>query len=594
MKLKKILTVTCMALLFVLLAACGTREIPWHSVSIVQWFSDYPYERVFHVSNSSSRNLALVGAPLIEQEIGYEWHTFKEIDYLQSFYIDANGENFYRANWELPPGRYRLLMTFQCRRNADLQVEADVWLEISKQLDLDITMEILPESVSPWGAAFLITNNSGFDVESVSGLTVYTMYAGEWHTSWEAAHPIFPINIANGNESVIAHTWVPGTMGNTPMRITKLFRYVGAVYTIWDEIDVEFIIQPQEVVDIGANEYVGVIMESMGYSHFRWQLDLVITNNTDSYAIFNHSAPFIIEQNINGRWVFHNHLNVGNPFKLPPGGSRELGLRWHRGLRNGEFRVGNGVAVGLESPETAITAGLSAEFVVEDDTITEEMHGIYLNIHTIISPMGVLLELTNAFNEGTIYFDGDYILQKYDNGIWVNELELSPQYVPYGQQFLGARQRRFITKYWGWFHDRLPNGEYRIAKTFWHHGPGGEVTEHELYVDFGVITNARNPHIRGHLFRGEVLEVEHRPAPLAREGLLVRGLGFDEFEPIPQHRGRYANMESYINETAHVAVFDASGRPIRFSDIPVGAIVDIILNQQDRYPFGAKLIRIVE
>ncbi|MCL2420348.1 MAG: hypothetical protein FWD03_00680 [Defluviitaleaceae bacterium] len=587
------LTIVCLNLVFILisLAACGPGDI--YNIHIRSIRTDNPSEHRFEVLNNTNRNISLASAPRIEQQLDGEWHTVKEISHFP-FYIDAGEWAYYSATWELPRGRYRLIMPFECRRNADLQVEAAGQFEIWEQIDLDITMQVLPDSISPWGAAFLVTNNSGYDLESFNGdfgiFTIETYQDGKWSACWAGSNNIPTINLPDGEQKVIAHTWARRAIGSLPTRIVKTFWYRGENYMVWDKVYAAFASQPREIEDIGI---------TLEVTDITWdRLSLLTTNHTSYYAVFNNTymdnySPFTIEQNVDGRWVTFRSYghHVANGFVLPPGGYREWGLRI-ADMDPGQFRLEKSFAIGLESPDTTRTMGVQAEFAIDDFRIDDDLHGIYMTEYIRFRSNVMMLRLTNAFQEGAIYFDRDYDLQKYVDGVWVDMPKLASESTLGGEQFLGARQQRFIVKYWGWLYGELDPGRYRIVKTFWHHAPDGVSSQHELYAAFDGWNSSRHLSINGGIiYRAEVLREAHRPRPLDSKRLLLYGLSPGESDDTSRHSNRYSGREFDMFENAHVVVFDVCGQQILFSDIPQGAVVEIISMQA--FPYGAVLIQVV-
>jgi len=602
---KKLVLFVVLGIIAIFMASLITRGPDnIDNVRVLALRTDDPSEYSFDVFNNTSRNLAIAGTPRLEQEIYGEWHLVKEITDLASFYVNAGARETYSATWELPRGRYRIIMPFQCRRNSSLQVEAVERFSVTEQLDLDIAMHVLQDSISPWGAAFLVTNNSGFNLESFSGFIIETYQDGKWSTCWEGSSDSPAVSLQDSEQIVTAYTWVPRAIGDFPTRIVKTFRHVGSNYIIWDRVYAEFTSQPREIED------VGITMEVTGRA--RDGLNLLITNSTGYYAVFNNTvmrdrtccctsfnSPFTIVQNIDGRWTAfggYGHQSA-NGFELEPNSYLELELRTGN-IDPGEFRIEKSFSIGLENPDTARTMGVQAEFAIEDTTINEEMYGIHMGVRRIINPRVAMFQLTNAFQEGSIYFSRDYILQKYTNGAWLDMPELAPGSMLDGEQFLGARQQRLIIKYWGWLYGELETGRYRIVKTFWHRTSDGAQTQYEAHVEVDIINRTYYLGINGGIiYLAEVLRDEHKPRTLARSRLLLYGLSPDESDR-PRHRhsssynNRYSNRQFNLFENAYAVVFDASGQQILFSDIPKGAIVEIISSQVS--PYGTISIQIVE
>ena len=619
MKRKKIPIIISLILISVLFVVWRTSDENLDLTSeiwIRTFHVDSPAELYIEVVNFSNRNIVLSGTPRLEQELYGQWYTVKEITYPATLYIDAGLNTNFLIPMDLPRGRYRVVMPFQCRRNSGIYAEISSWrFEIYEQVDLDITMEVLSGSISPWGAAFLVTNNSEFDLESVfyrdSDFIIEAYQDGEWSSRFRRAETTTALNLAATEQGVIAYTWPSRVSSDYPSRIVKYVRHVGENYTIWGRVYAEFETIPREIED------VGVVLEVTGVARSRHSyavadLSLRVTNNSDYYAVFNFTTMRCysygydtatntsIMRNLDGRWValWGYGTQRVHSFKVPPGRYYEFDLQVDN-MDSGDFRIEKSMAIGLESPDTARTTGVRAEFSIVDFRMPEEMYGIHMRVSRTVNARMAIFELTNAFHEGTIYFNRDYRLQRYTAGTWIDVPKLLPDSLLDEEQFLGARQQRFIVKYWGWLYGTLETGHYRIVQSFWHHAPDGTRTQHDVYIEIGPFNHRHYLGINGGVISlAEVLREEHRPSPLASNRLLIQGIRADESGDKPRHRhdsdysNLYGTRERELFENAHVVVFDAFGKEIRLSDIPQGAIVEIISSQSS--PYGLLSVQIVD
>jgi len=278
----------------------------------------------------------------------------------------------------------------------------------------------------------------------------------------------------------------------------------------------------------------------------------------------------------------------------------------------GEYRLTLELAVDPDNPSNAKTYQLHVDFAIENTSIPHEAADI--SIETVFAtPIGALVEISNGFHDGRIFYDKSYMIQRKESGSWQEVLVAGSDAFPNDIfNSIASRQvLKFYPVYWEWLYGELPPGEYRLVKAFFHRSDNGSISKHRLYAEFslsgepmpeaieieinGDVSNLANPFASACIFRAKVIsqiDPYAQSVSLGQMGILVESLsafweGDDESAPF------------YIWDNLTVAVLDSNGGQILFSDIPPHAIVDItydgmVLTSRPGHISGSFVIQIVE
>ena len=325
---------------------------------------------------------------------------------------------------------------------------------------------------------------------------------------------------------------------------------------------------------------------------------LIISNNTDYELIYDDGHNFSLL--IDGRATGMGSGAMGRQsFSLPSGESRQISFGEH--FWPGEFRLSKNIWINGQGHE------LYVEFLIEDDEIAYDMRDFIMDI-SMADPKGAVLYITNGLSDARIYFDRNYRLLQNINGSWQNMPDLTTRLFPDYEHFVSPRQSRRLIKNWGWLHGELLNGEYRLEKSFWRYTDSDERAEYNMYVEFRVDgTPPPHPYILFYnpfegitTFRAEVTRnagdntgrrrIWNSPTLLVYSITPLEG---EEQSRSPQRE------PTYIVDNDYLAVLDALGEPMLFTDIPRGAVVDItfsgvIFMSRPGILGGAILIEIVD
>ncbi|MCL2420429.1 MAG: hypothetical protein FWD03_01095 [Defluviitaleaceae bacterium] len=343
-------------------------------------------------------------------------------------------------------------------------------------------------------------------------------------------------------------------------------------------------VQPYTSINPQGN--TGVSLEA---AHISLQsLTLILTNHT-AYEI-SYDDGYTLSLMLDGQPTHFGSGAMGfSRFTLPPGEQAEIHFDGEHHLWPGEFRMTRNVTIDGQQHEMYV------DFAIPDDGILASVLGFQVEV-SMADPMGVVLVLTNGFENDSVYFDRYYRLQQNIDGSWQDVPELTTRLFPEDAHFIAPRQIRRVVKNWGWLHGELEPGEYRIMKSFQHHN-----ASHDLPIEFIVDgTPEPHPYIWGYnpfegaaTFRGEVLESGDYDLRARGEAFLVRQLT-PMWEDDLGVDGR-----SFIEQNEYIAVLDANSEPILFSDVIPGDIVDItfsgiVLQTDPSIIGGGILVRVVE
>jgi hypothetical protein len=353
-------------------------------------------------------------------------------------------------------------------------------------------------------------------------------------------------------------------------------------------------------------EDLDITLEFVRYHPYA--ITLIITNHS------NYNIRYGDGFEISCRTWGHGRGEADNEsFDLPAGEVREISVlhfcRSGFSLGFGEFRLTKNITVEHESPSVARSYKLHTDFAIENTDIPPDMSGLAIEVY-LATPIGAHVNIVNGLDGGRLYYDKSFQLQRRIDDSWQDLPTIASDAFPdENMRSLASRQiLQYYTIYWAWLYGELPEGQYRLMKSFWHRADDGDITSRRLYAEFLLDGEPVPDMLRrddgsswGHwfggisTFRAEVIEfVDDSLLRVQRgnNGLLVNGLTC-------VWGGDREGGHSYIWDNVAVAVFDSNGVQMRFSDIKQGMTVEITHSGYVvlSYPgqiIGALLIRICE
>jgi hypothetical protein len=390
--------------------------------------------------------------------------------------------------------------------------------------------------------------------------------------------------------------------------------------------------EPAAISELPAPEPVGITLSEDKFTYSAPKSSNYIPDDLDITLEFVSYAPLEI------KLVITNHsehpiqygsgfeitgVNWGNMgeydekhYDLPAGERREIsvlpfGLNGFD-LGFGEFQLVKTIIAHPDKPAATKTYKLQTEFALENESIPPEIQGIVMDIY-FATPIGVIIDITNGFSNGRVFFDRTYSLQNFVDGTWQDVPATHPDIFPGDMQSIGSRQITQYTKYWDWLHGELPPGSYRIEKDFWHHTGDKEVLHYTLYAEFSLDGEPIPEYIQEdeaiimHPFNGvttfrakviELLDADYHAA-FRGKGLLVESLPILPSLPsLPNFWEDSSGEPYYIWNNHTTTVLDINGKQIAFADIPQGAVLNItysgiVLQSRPAHIGGSLLILIV-
>ena len=337
------------------------------------------------------------------------------------------------------------------------------------------------------------------------------------------------------------------------------------------EIVVESIGQTNAV-----SEDVGVTLEVTGNSS--QAVFINIANNTEQSVQYGDGFQLYGKQ-----WGYAGQADQVYQ-TLQPGEQQSVYVNVSN-LGPGEFRITLSVILDNDDRTEVNGIEISAEFIIENKSIPTDVRSVMMKADEDFSaPYGTLVEITNGFDNGRIFFDKYCWLQKLVDGTWEDIPPAGPDSFTYETYSLAPRQKMPLTIYWAWLYDDLPPGEYRVGKCFLHQADDGTDTQYEVYAEFSLdgepvpgsvrrgFSEVRNPLGGITVFRAEAVEhlsVEDYRVAQGGKGMLVESLttfweGWNSVgEPL------------YIYDNLTAVVLDSGNDHISFSDIPIGAEMEI-------------------
>jgi len=336
-----------------------------------------------------------------------------------------------------------------------------------------------------------------------------------------------------------------------------------------------------------------------------YSITLIMTNNS------NYSVRYGDGYEITGRTWGYMGTADRESFVLPSGESRQIAVlpMGQSGfqLGSGEFRLTKDITVESDNRSVAGAYKLHTDFAIENVEIPPDMLSAAIEVD-LATPIGALINITNGFDSGRLYYDKSFQLQRRVRGAWQDMPKAGPGDFPdENMRSMASRQvLQYYTVYWDWLYGDLPAGEYRLEKRFWQRGGDGDISALRLYAEFSLdgkpvpdVFHMDDGSSWSHPFGGistfraevaELVDADFNNVSLGNIGLLVNGLTpfYDE--------GR-AGDPFYIWDNAAVAVLNSNSEQMRFSDIQPGMIVDItfggmVLESLPAHIEGAFLIKI--
>jgi hypothetical protein len=250
----------------------------------------------------------------------------------------------------------------------------------------------------------------------------------------------------------------------------------------------------------------------------------------------------------------------------------------------GEFQFVKNIFIDPNNKTKAKEYIVVADFAIENTDIPQELITVTMEVdQDFASPMGVVINVTNGFADGLLYFDKSFWIQRNVNGKWEDVAPIASNAFLNDTNFLGSRQVSGDVIYWEWLYGELPPGEYRLGKSFLHRNEKGENTQYDLYstfsldgspipqdVDRGDDGLCTHPFYITSTIKAEVIKL-YGPNENAigsyDSGLRLRGLEGNL-------RYRIDDMYSVYNFFG-LPVLDSNGNHIRFTDIEVGDVVEV-------------------
>jgi len=328
---------------------------------------------------------------------------------------------------------------------------------------------------------------------------------------------------------------------------------------------------------------------------------LVMTNHTDHDIRYANDYEIVGKQwGSAGAW--------DDVYKVLPSGGKCDVIVELRGISPGEYRLKKSIIVSPGDINTAENHAVYAEFVIENTSIPADFRDVVMKVdQDFAAPIGAMVEITNGFDSGLVFFDKSFLVQRNTDGEWQDIPTISSDNFTNDTTSMAPRQVWMFSIYWAWLYGELPPGEYRIGKCFLHRADNGKETQYILYSTFmldgepipdHVIRNGshwRHPWHGTTSFRAKVMEVVDPEwffdISFGISCLLVNALS-------STGDGSLSDNRYFVRGNDLTIAIDINGEHMRFSDIPQGAIVDMTFNGMvlltDPGQIGVHYIRIVE
>ncbi|MCL2627742.1 MAG: hypothetical protein FWD44_03475 [Oscillospiraceae bacterium] len=347
--------------------------------------------------------------------------------------------------------------------------------------------------------------------------------------------------------------------------------------------------------------------------------------------IINNGSAFDIRYDngysINGRLWGEMGTSGNRTFDLPSGETCEIileptGLDGFS-LTPGEYQLTMQIIIDPDNTASAPLANISVktyllhvDFALENTKIPPDMTGVSIEVD-FATPIGVLLNITNGTNYGRVYFDKSYKVQQkeladYVGADWKEIPKITSSAfssdLDDNKDSIAPRQTyEMYLIYWQWLYGELEPGEYRIEMNIYHDDGEGNIAANVIYAYFTLDgepipdtikrmdSDFYHPLSGISTFRAEVMNLidqNYREVSADNTGLLVKSM-----QPFWGNDTNGSLL--YVLNSHSNTVLDLNGKQIHFSDIPIGAIIDItfsgIILTSNPAIIGANLlIRIIE
>jgi len=296
---------------------------------------------------------------------------------------------------------------------------------------------------------------------------------------------------------------------------------------------------------------------------FIWGDIELTVHNTTEYEV-RILPGYEMAEKFNGRWRSGSgRMFDGIPMVLAPNEYSYAVFVDSSPPNPGEFRISVGIQINSGSKQTAYIY-----FAIPNADISVDFHGFASEMYST-TPTSVTFYATNGFLYGNIHLSGHYQIQRVDGVVAENLPHITAIGVfdprDYQTQIISPRQIQRVTVHWGWLYGQLPPGEYVMRKYIQHEG--GEQKEVSVYFTVKEERYTANPTPNMFVFEEatSVVEVVRHEYFEQHWGQMVLTVG----------TGWEGQRRVFFGEPAG-AVLDVYGIPMRFADIPVGAIIEIV------------------
>jgi len=293
---------------------------------------------------------------------------------------------------------------------------------------------------------------------------------------------------------------------------------------------------------------------------------------------------------------FEYFLGKFSVLRLPMNASENIDFWEQMGdfnerIRYGVYRLSMKVSVGDDKHNLTQTFDIDVQFQVDDPDIPSDKEGVFM--FAMAYPGSLFIGVKNLFNNGNLYFDRFFQLQRYADGQWhdvpqwgvltyLNNVMFS--LYPGQSGFMSGYASDYLQNPLYEQYGELEAGIYRLTKVFWHYKGNGQFIPYEIYtrftLEFPPLTTRRVIEKRDGLMGAY-------PIPGSNDSIAAQ-----------RHHSSHGLETVFVNEAGgntYATVLNADGVPISINEIPVGAVVDIVYNGMAGWGslLGVHLIQIV-
>jgi len=225
-------------------------------------------------------------------------------------------------------------------------------------------------------------------------------------------------------------------------------------------------------------------------------------------------------------------------------------------IQFGVYRLTMNAAVGIDEYNITQLFEIDVQFQVTDPEIPLYSTGIFM--FPISGSRSISFGIINLYDYGLIFFDRLFRLQYYDYGMWQDVPPLNERaYFNNEALSLYPRQSGYIWMNACELYNELEAGIYRAIKVFYHDVGYGNLVRHEIYASFTVCLPPWTT-------RREVVR-------FLENGIVATPI-FDSNDS-PAAQWHHMHIQMWISPETRV--LNSDGMDIHYTDIPLGAIVDI-------------------